>query len=121
MTGYSKREIEGRNCRFLQGKDTKKSDVDIIRTAIKGKKQESVQLMNYKKVFKPYFITFYHHYFLLLLQDGTPFLNQFFICPLLDENGKVAYYLGCQAEVCIFFLHLIHSITLFISTLLSYS
>jgi len=51
LTGYSKKEIEGRNCRFLQGKDTKKSDVDIIRTAIKGKKQESVQLMNYKKVF----------------------------------------------------------------------
>jgi len=48
-TGYSKIEIEGRNCRFLQGKDTKKEDVDAIRLAIREKREESVCLLNYRK------------------------------------------------------------------------
>jgi hypothetical protein len=27
------------------------------------------------------------------------FINQLFICPLFDESGKLAYFLGVQAEV----------------------
>jgi PAS domain-containing protein len=34
FTGYSKEEIEGRNCRFLQGKDSNPDDVSRIREAI---------------------------------------------------------------------------------------
>lgn len=56
-TGYSKEEIEGRNCRFLQGKDSNPSDVAKIREAIQKKEPVSLCLLNYRK-------------------DGTTFLNQ---------------------------------------------
>lgn len=47
----------GKNCRFLQGPDTEKSDVERIADAIKKEKDVSVNLLNYKK-------------------DGTKFINE---------------------------------------------
>ena len=82
-TGYAKAEVEGRNCRFLQGAKTDKADVKKIRDAIDQKRACSVCLLNYRK-------------------NGSTFVNQFFLTPLfLDgEDGKeVGYYLGVQAEV----------------------
>ena len=49
FTGYSKDEIEGRNCRFLQGEKTDPEDVKEIRSAINSKREASLQLLNYKK------------------------------------------------------------------------
>jgi len=72
FTGYSHGEIEGRNCRFLQGKDTKKEDVDRIRTAIKDQVPTSVNLLNYRK-------------------DGSPFVNEFFLAPLRDSQKNLVY------------------------------
>jgi PAS domain S-box-containing protein len=72
FTGYSHDEIEGKNCRFLQGNDTKKADVDRIRRAIKDLVPTSVNLLNYRK-------------------DGSPFANEFFLSPLRDSTGKLAY------------------------------
>ena len=81
FTGYPKDEIENRNCRFLQGENTDPEDVKRVRMAIEEKREASVKLLNYKK-------------------DGTPFVNQFFICPLYSENKKdVLYYLGVQKEI----------------------
>mmetsp|Transcript_26866 Transcript_26866/g.37022 ORF Transcript_26866/g.37022 Transcript_26866/m.37022 type:complete len:202 (-) Transcript_26866:226-831(-) len=80
LTGYSKAEIQGRNCRFLQGKDTRMEDVKKISDAIKLKEDTNVCILNYKK-------------------DGTPFVNQFFICCLHSLGGEAAYYIGVQAEV----------------------
>lgn len=80
LTGYSKEEIEGRNCRFLQGSDSRPKDIAKIRDAISNKESVSVCLLNYKK-------------------DGTDFLNQFFLTPLFGEDKEVAYFLGVQAEV----------------------
>ena len=79
-TGYSHDEIEGKNCRFLQGSGTRKTDVDKIRSAIKEEKEASVNLLNYRK-------------------DGTSFNNEFFITPLYDENHKLQYFLGIQCSV----------------------
>ena len=80
FTGYSGAEIEGRNCRFLQGADTKKEDVDRIRTAIKEEKEGSVNLLNYRK-------------------DGTAFVNEFFLSPLHNKEGKLLYFIGVQCPV----------------------
>lgn len=80
ITGYQANEIEGRNCRFLQGPGTDDGDVDKIRAAIKSEKEESVNLLNYKK-------------------DGTSFNNQFFLSPLFDKKGKLAYFIGVQCSV----------------------
>lgn len=72
FTGYQYDEIEGRNCRFLQGPETKREEVDCIREAIQNEVERSVNLLNYRK-------------------DGTPFVNEFFISPLRDENKKLQY------------------------------
>jgi len=81
-TGYTFQEIEGRNCRFLQGPETAKEDVDRIRTAIKEETEANVNLLNYRK-------------------DGSTFVNQFFLAPLhsKDEDSKVVYYIGVQTSV----------------------
>ena len=80
-TGYKKNEIEGRNCRFLQGPDTDPEDVKEIRIAIEQKKEVSLKLLNYKK-------------------DGTTFTNQFFLCPLYaPDKTTVCYYIGVQKEL----------------------
>lgn len=79
LTKYSKEEIEGKNCRFLQGANTDPKDVQIIRDAVEKGESCSACLLNYKK-------------------DGTTFVNQFFLCPLFDEDDKIAYYVGVQAE-----------------------
>ena len=76
FTGYGHEEIEGRNCRFLQGKDTKGEDVDKIRKAIKEQESVSVNLLNYRK-------------------DGSSFVNEFFLSPMQDSNGKLSYVSVC--------------------------
>jgi PAS domain S-box-containing protein len=72
FTGYGHDEIEGRNCRFLQGEGTKAEDVQRIRNAIKAEEATSVNLLNYRK-------------------DESSFVNEFFLSPLRCPNGKLAY------------------------------
>ncbi|BBN10468.1 phototropin [Marchantia polymorpha subsp. ruderalis] len=80
MTGYTPREVIGRNCRFLQGPDTDQSDIERIRTALKEGKSYCGRLLNYRK-------------------DGTPFWNLLTIAPIKDDTGKVLKYIGMQVEV----------------------
>ena len=80
LTGYPLNEIIGRNCRFLQGKDTDHDAVDKIRKAIKAGNEITVTLLNYKK-------------------DGTPFWNELRLSPVKDENGEVTHYIGLQLDV----------------------
>jgi PAS domain S-box-containing protein len=80
FTGYDSKEIEGRNCRFLQGPDTKREDVDKIRQAVKEETEASVNLLNYRK-------------------DGTPFANQFFLSPLRGSDSTLLYFIGVQCSV----------------------
>ncbi len=49
LTGYAREEIIGRNCRFLQGPDTNRDDIDRIRDAIHRRQQIEIDLLNYKK------------------------------------------------------------------------
>nr|AML78093.1 putative LOV domain-containing protein [Ardisia humilis] len=80
MTGYSSKEIIGRNCRFLQGPDTDRKEVEKIRNAVKTGKSYCGRLLNYKK-------------------DGTPFWNLLTVTPIKDENGKTIKFIGMQVEV----------------------
>mmetsp|Transcript_15178 Transcript_15178/g.40726 ORF Transcript_15178/g.40726 Transcript_15178/m.40726 type:complete len:194 (+) Transcript_15178:564-1145(+) len=85
FTGYAAKEIEGINCRFLQGEETEPEDVADIRTALKTTEDTSVFLYNYKK-------------------DGSGFYNQFFMTPMRKQpllpflTPKVAYFIGVQTE-----------------------
>nr|AML78362.1 putative LOV domain-containing protein [Rauvolfia tetraphylla] len=80
MTGYTSREVIGRNCRFLQGADTDPEDVAKIREALQAGNNYCGRLLNYKK-------------------DGTPFWNLLTIAPIKDESGKVLKFIGMQVEV----------------------
>ncbi|MCH82260.1 phototropin-1-like, partial [Trifolium medium] len=49
LTEYSREEILGRNCRFLQGPETDPATVKKIRHAIDNQTEVTVQLINYTK------------------------------------------------------------------------
>lgn len=80
LTGYSREEIIGRNCRFLRGEGTESEQTAMLRDAVKEQRAAMVELINYRK-------------------DGTPFRNAVMIAPLFDENGDLTYYLGSQMAV----------------------
>ncbi|KAE9614519.1 hypothetical protein Lal_00012211 [Lupinus albus] len=80
MTGYSSKEIIGRNCRFLQGPDTDKNEVAKIRDATRNGKTYCGRLLNYKK-------------------NGTPFWNLLTITPIKDDHGNTIKFIGMQVEV----------------------
>ena len=50
LTGYSRDEILGRNCRFLQGAETDQEQVLRIRTATAQRIPVEASLLNYKKI-----------------------------------------------------------------------
>nr|AML79102.1 putative LOV domain-containing protein [Litchi chinensis] len=80
MTGYTSKEVVGRNCRFLQGAGTDPEDVARIREALEAGQSYCGRLLNYKK-------------------DGTPFWNLLTISPIKDEEGKVLKFIGMLVEV----------------------
>uniref|UniRef100_A0A1J3GQS0 non-specific serine/threonine protein kinase n=1 Tax=Noccaea caerulescens TaxID=107243 RepID=A0A1J3GQS0_NOCCA len=80
MTGYSSKEIVGRNCRFLQGPETDQKEVAKIRDCVKNGKSYCGRLLNYKK-------------------DGTPFWNLLTITPIKDDQGNTIKFIGMQVEV----------------------
>ncbi|XP_034892810.1 phototropin-2 isoform X4 [Populus alba] len=77
LTGYTREEILGRNCRFLQGPDTDQSTVSEIRDAIREQREITVQLINYTK-------------------SGKKFWNLFHLQPMRDEKGDLQYFIGAQ-------------------------
>lgn len=79
-TGYSHAAILGRNCRFLQGEDTDKRDVDAIRHGISSGDGSTTDILNYRA-------------------NGQPFVNRLIIAPVSDENGNTRYFLGIQKEL----------------------
>nr|AML76946.1 putative LOV domain-containing protein [Borya sphaerocephala] len=80
MTGYSTKEVIGKNCRFLQGPETDKMEVAKISAAVRNGKSYCGRLLNYKK-------------------NGTPFWNLLTVTPIRDGSGKVIKYIGMQVEV----------------------
>ncbi|KAJ6814541.1 phototropin-1A-like [Iris pallida] len=79
LTEYSREEILGRNCRFLQGSETDPATVRKIREAIDNQKDVTVQLINYTK-------------------SGKKFWNLFHLQPMRDQKGEVQYFIGVQLD-----------------------
>lgn len=80
LTGYTRQETLGVNCRFLQGAETEPTSVDEIRQAIKKETTCTVELLNYRK-------------------DGSPFWNRLSITPLHDRLGALTHYVGVQSDI----------------------
>ena len=82
LTGYTREEILGRNCRFLQGPESDPATVDRIRTAIKAREAIEIDIRNHTK-------------------DGRPFWNRLLIAPVHDANGGLAYFFASQFNVTV--------------------
>ncbi|MEE6208919.1 PAS domain S-box protein [Salarchaeum sp. III] len=80
LTGYERRDVLGRNCRFLQGEATADEPVADLRDAIENREWVTVELRNYRK-------------------DGTEFWNRVRIAPLFDDNGDLELFVGFQDDV----------------------
>jgi PAS domain S-box-containing protein len=79
LSGYSRDEIVGKNCRFMQGPDTDKQTVQQIRDAVSEGRSLTVNLLNYRK-------------------NGSKFWNQLQLVPVKDSQGKVEQYVGTQQD-----------------------
>ena len=80
LTGYSREEIIGRNCRFLQGPDSDSSSVARLRAAIDAQTDVQVDLLNYRK-------------------DGSTFWNALYLSPTRGEDGVVQFFFASQLDV----------------------
>jgi PAS domain S-box-containing protein len=80
LTGYSRDEVHGRNCRFLQGPLTDRGTVRQLREALAEPRPVAVELLNYRK-------------------DGTPFWNALFIGPIYGPGGKLLHFFSSQLDV----------------------
>lgn len=80
LTGYEIDEIEGRNCRILQGELSDSESVATIRNAVANEEACRVTLLNYRK-------------------DGTPFWNDLQITPVHDEHGRLVNFIGIQHDI----------------------
>ncbi|RQW20137.1 PAS domain-containing protein [Bacillus sp. C1-1] len=80
MTGYEVEEVLGTNCRFLQGEDTDRNKIDLLREAIKDRKPVLIEVANYTK-------------------DGTLFWNELTIDPVYIEDQDKLYFVGVQRDI----------------------
>ncbi|MBE9094277.1 PAS domain S-box protein [Tychonema sp. LEGE 07203] len=80
LTGYSSQEAIGRNCRFLQGPDTDRTQLDKLRSSLRSGTEIKVILKNYRK-------------------DKTSFWNELTVSPVLDSEGKLTHFIGVQNDI----------------------
>jgi len=80
MTGYSEQEVLGRNCRFLQGPETDRRSVQVIRAALAENREMAIEILNYRK-------------------DGSTFWNALFISPVYAPSGELIYFFASQLDV----------------------
>jgi PAS domain S-box-containing protein len=77
MTGYTRQECLGQNCRFLQSEETELSQIALMSAALKAAKPVNVALTNRRK-------------------DGSDFKNCLAMQPVFDDNNEYAFVFGCQ-------------------------
>ncbi len=80
MTGYTKEEALGRNCRFLQNDDHEQDGMKTLRTALSNAQECQIILRNYKK-------------------DGTLFWNELKVAPVLNQEGDLINYIGVLTDI----------------------
>ncbi len=80
LTGYSRAEVLGINCKFLQGKDADQDTILTMRRSLQEGRDCTVEILNRRK-------------------DGTPFWNRLSITPVRDDSGEVTHFIGIQSDV----------------------
>lgn len=80
LTGYERDEILGRNCRFLQGKDTDPETRRKLHHAVEQAEPVEVDIQNYRK-------------------NGEPFWNRLLMAPVFDADQRLSYFFASQVDV----------------------
>ncbi|KAL8674743.1 MAG: hypothetical protein Q9168_000827 [Polycauliona sp. 1 TL-2023] len=91
LTGYTKHEILGRNCRFLQAPDGKiqaginrkyvdDQSIYQIKTMISARQEMQTSVINYRK-------------------GGQPFMNLLTMIPITWDTDEFKYYVGFQVDL----------------------
>ena len=80
ITGYSREETIGRNCRFLQGPETDSATVEEIRRALKQRTSFAGEILNYRK-------------------NGEKFWNYLRISPVFDKSDDLTHFVATQSDV----------------------
>ncbi len=79
ISGYSREEILGRNCRFLQNDDHNQVELQRMRVALQRGEPCQVVLRNYRK-------------------NGGQFWNEITLAPMRDDRG-ISHYVALQNDV----------------------
>ncbi|KAF4631866.1 hypothetical protein G7Y89_g6263 [Cudoniella acicularis] len=77
VTGYTRKDIIPRNCRFLQGEQTDPLATKRLKESIHSCEETVELLLNYRK-------------------NGDPFWNLLYVSPLFNERGEITFFLGGQ-------------------------
>lgn len=80
VTGYSPDEVIGKTPRLLQGPDTEPWVIDDMREQLEKGEPFSGEAINYRK-------------------DGTPYVNQWSIAPVHDNEGTLTHWVSVQRDV----------------------
>ncbi len=80
MTGYCLEEVEGQNCRFLQGPVHDQPGVTLIREALRKQQEVLTILKNFRK-------------------DGSAFWNELSLSPIRNRDGALTHFVGIQTDV----------------------
>lgn len=80
MTGYTKEEVLGKTPRLLQGPKTDRAVLDRLKRRLIEGQAFFGHTINYRK-------------------DGTEFINQWDIHPLMNEKGEVTHWVSYQRDV----------------------
>ena len=79
-TGYSREEVIGKSPRFLQGDETQRSGLDLIRTALEHSAPVRTELINYTK-------------------SGEKLWLDIDIVPVMDETGVTKHLVAVERDV----------------------
>lgn len=79
-TGYGRDEVLGRSPRFLQGPQTQRDRLDLVRSALEEWRPVRVDLINYRK-------------------DGEPYWVDLDISPVWDKTRKLTHWVAVGRDV----------------------
>ncbi len=80
LTGYARDDVLGRNCRFLQGPESRPEVKEEIRAAIEKGLPCRVSIRNYR-------------------EDGSLFWNDLQITPVYDSRNRLVNFVGVQNDI----------------------